>query len=433
MILRGQSMIFLTISRRGWTCAAIALLMFSEFQQTISGQEWTRFRGPGGAGAVEKTDLPAQIKDSDIQWKIALPGKGHSSPVLWGDRIFLQSGEPETAKRHLLCVSAKNGQVLWQREYPSGVSKLHGRNSYGTSTPAVDDERVYFTWASPTSLMLVALNHDGEEVWTRDLGPHKSEHGYGVSPIVYQELLVMPNFQLGEKLAPGEAPGVSSVIAVDRKTGKDVWNTPRKSLSVTYSAPCPIESPNGKAEIIITSNAHGIFSLDPKSGNENWALEVFRLRPVSSPFVAGGLLFCTAGEGANGHLVAVKPGPNPKVVYESKTKMPYVPTPIASDSSLFVWSDVGIISCLDIATGDVQWTSRLKASGNLNFSSSPVRAGDQIYNLTDEGRMLCIKASKSGLEMLGEYDFGEECRATPALAHGKMFVRTVSHLICIGK
>lgn len=400
---------------------------------TVAAQEWTRFRGPGGTGAVENIHLPAQVEESHIQWKTPLPGKGHSSPVVWGDRVFLQSGEPETAKRFLICVSLKSGEILWEREFDSGTSKLHGRNSYGTSTPAVDSERAYFTWASPTSLMLVALSHDGKDVWSRDFGPHKSEHGYGVSPIVYQEMLVLPNFQLGEKLAPGEPPGVSSVIAVDRKTGKDVWNTPRKSLSVTYSAPCPIEMPNGKSEIIISSNSNGIFGLDPKSGNENWALEVFKLRPVSSPFIAGGLIFCTAGEGANGHLVALRPGPKPQIVYESKAKMPYVPTPIAAGSYLYVWSDVGIISCLDIPTGNVAWTSRLKASGNLNFSSSPVRAGDQIYNLTDEGRLLCIKANPKKLEMLGEFDFAEECRATPAIVDGKLLVRTVSHLICIGQ
>lgn len=417
-----------TLSLFGWSAVTLVILA-----ATANAQEWTRFRGPGGTGAVEKTTLPAQIKDSDIGWKIPLPGKGHSSPVLWGDRIFLQSGDPESAKRHLLCVSASSGNVLWHREYESGVSKLHGRNSYGTSTPCVDDERAYFTWAAPDALMLVALTHDGEEVWTRDLGPHKSEHGYGVSPILHENLVIMPNFQLGEKLAPGEAPGNSSVIAVDRATGKDVWATPRKSLSVTYSAACPVKLADGRTEIVVSSNSHGVFSLDPATGKENWALNVFRKRPVSSPFVAQGLVFCTAGEGANGHLVAIQPGNNAKVVYQTETKAPYVPTPIAAGQNLYLWTDTGIVSCLDAAKGDVLWSSRLKATGNLNFSTSPVRAGDQIYNLTDEGKLLCIKASAKGLEMLGEYDFGEECRATPAIANGKLIVRTVSHLISIGK
>ncbi len=382
---------------------------------------------------MESATLPAKITAAEINWKTPLPGKGHSSPVLWGDRVFLQSGDPTSAQRFILCVSASTGEVLWQREFPSGKSKLHGRNSYGTSTPTVDAERVYFTWASPSSLMLVALTHDGKDVWSRDFGPHKSEHGYGVSPIIYENLLIMPNFQLGEKLAEGESPGVSSVIAVDRVTGKDVWATPRNSLAVTYSAACPVKLPDGRTEIVISSNSNGVFSLDPANGKENWALNVFRKRPVSSPFVWQGLLFCTAGEGANGHLVAIKPGADAKVVYQTETKAPYVPTPIPAGKQLYLWTDTGIVSCLDAMKGDVLWSSRLKATGNLNFSSSPVRAGNQIYNLTDEGRLICIKANPDGLEMLGEYDFGEECRSTPAIAGGKLFVRTVSHLISIGK
>jgi len=106
-------------------------------------QVWTRFRGPEGTGAVEKAVLPAQIQDSNIAWKTPLPGKGHSSPVVWGERVFLQSGDPASAKRYLLCVSLTSGELLWTREFDSGKSKLHGRNSYGTSTPTVDAERVY--------------------------------------------------------------------------------------------------------------------------------------------------------------------------------------------------------------------------------------------------------------------------------------------------
>lgn len=398
-------------------------------------QEWTRFRGPGGTGAVEEAVVPAQIEDSNIAWKTPLPGKGHSSPVVWGDRVFLQSGDPESAKRYLLCVSLTSGDVLWQREFDSGKSKLHGRNSYGTSTPTVDAERVYFTWASPESLMLVALTHAGKDAWSRDFGPHKSEHGYGVSPILHEKLLIMPNFQLGEKLAPGEAPGVSSVIAVDKATGKDVWSTPRNSLAVTYSAACPVKLDDGRTEIVISSNSNGVFALDPATGKENWMLPIFKKRPVSSPFVWNGLVFCTAGEGANGHLVAIEPGAHANVVYQTETKAPYVPTPIAAGQHLYLWTDTGIVSCLEATKGDVLWSARLrpKSAGNLNFSSSPVRAGDQIYNLTDEGKLLCIKANPKGLEMLGEFDFGEECRATPAIASNKLLVRTVSHLIAIKK
>lgn len=417
--------------RRIYRTAACALLGLSWLSLADFGraQEWTRFRGPDGVGALENVSLPAQISEADINWRTELPGKGHSSPVLWGDRIFLQSGDPQSAERYLLCIDAKTGNLLWRRDFDSSTSPLHGRNSYGTSTATVDEERVYFSWASPRSLMLIALTHDGKDVWSRDFGEHKSEHGYGVSPIVYENLVILPNFQLGEKLKPGEPPGVSSVIAVDRKTGRDVWTTPRKSLAVTYSAPCPVTRPDGKVEIVISSNSSGVFALDPATGKENWALSLFHMRPVSSPFTAGGLIFCTAGEGANGHLAAIKPGSPAKVVYEVKSKAPYVPTPIAAGEHLYLWTDVGIVSCLEIATGKVVWSARLGG----NFSSSPVRAGNQIYNLTDEGKLVCIRASTKGLEKLGEYDFGEECRATPAIAGGKLYVRTVSHLYSIGK
>ena len=191
------------------------------------GQEWTRFRGPNGTGLSDAKTIPATWTPSDYRWQIQLPGKGHSSPVIWGDKLFVLSADPTSAQRYVLCIHTGSGKLLWQKEYVSDTHPLNGRNSYASSTPAVDEQHLYVAWATLDHLMLRALDHDGNEVWNQDLGPYVSEHGFGNSPIVYEDLVILVNSQQAEELEPNQKPGTSSVVAVKRATGKVRWTVPR--------------------------------------------------------------------------------------------------------------------------------------------------------------------------------------------------------------
>jgi outer membrane protein assembly factor BamB len=412
----------------------IIALLIGLAASSLAAQEWTRFRGPNGTGESEAKGIPATWTDADYAWKAALPGIGHSSPVLWGEKLFLFSASPEDATRYVLCLNAATGKELWRRAFKSDPHHLHLRNSFASCTPAVDEGRVYVAWSTPKKTTFLALTHDGEPVWELDLGPFVSMHGFGTSPIVYKDMVILADMQLqSEKELPkaveATKPGEAFILAVDRKTGEQRWKTPKRNEVAAYSVPCIYKNAEGKDELISCASNHDIFSLDPLTGKQNWSIEVFSMRAVSSPIIAGGLIFGSTGSGGGGnYVVAVKPGPQPKVAYEVKTQAPYVPTAVAKGDLVFLWSDAGIATCIDAATGSVHWRERVGS----NFSGSPIRVADKLYCIDEQGVVYVLAADKK-YKLLGKNPLGEPSRATPTVAGGKLFLRTDSQLFAVGK
>ena len=392
-------------------------------------QEWTRFRGPNGTGLSEAKNLPAKWTESDYNWKAALPGQGHSSPVLWGDKIFLMSADPATATRYILCLSAADGRELWRRQYDSTTHRIHTRNTFGSCTPAVDAERVYVAWSTPAWLTLLALDHDGKDVWDLDLGPVVSEHGFGMSPIVYQDLVILSNSQQAEELEPGQQPGKSSMLAFEAKTGKPRWNQPRVSSRVCFSTPCIYQAASGQPELICTSTSDGFFSLDPLTGQENWKSPgTLAMRVVSSPLLADGLIFGSTGSGGGGNsITAVRPGSKPEAVYTIKQNASYVPTLVAQNGLLFIFNDKGVVSCADVRTGEIHWRERV----SRGFSGSPVIGDGKVYVIDDDGIVHVLAAAKE-YQLLSSNPLGEPSRSTPAIAGGRLYFRTLSQLVSVG-
>jgi outer membrane protein assembly factor BamB len=397
----------------------------------VSGQEWTRFRGPNGTGESE-TEFPAQWGEGEIEWKVKLPGFGHGSPVLWEEKIFLLSADPQSATRYLLCLDASNGKELWRRDFPSSPHKLHRYSSYASSTPALDAEAVYIAWSDWGHMNVAALDHSGRDLWQRDLGVFVNQHGFGSSPMLYQDLVVVNCSQEPAKDPKGEAPEPkeSFIVALEKGTGKERWRLPRQTDTSSYSVPCVRQTADRGEELLCCSTKEGVFAIDPKTGKENWSVaDAFSMRTVSSPVMAGGHVFGSTGSGGGGnYVVACKPGENADVVYEIKTEAPYVPTPVAKGDLLFLWADKKVATCIDAASGKEVWQHRV--SGR-EFFGSPVRAGSKIFCIDDTGLVVCI-AADSKFKELGKTDLKEECRSTPAIAGGKMYVRTGSHLYCIG-
>jgi outer membrane protein assembly factor BamB len=345
--------------------------------------------------------------------------------------VFLLSADPETATRYALCFSAKNGAQLWSREYPSSPHKLHVRSSYASSTPAVDEQRVYFAWSSPDETTLLALTHDGNPVWKIDLGRWVSQHGFGTSPVIYNDMVLLNNSQDGEEVKGVETPGDSFFMAFNRHTGQELWRTPRGSASVSYSVPCIYTNPQGQQEIVCLSTPEGVYGLDPATGKQNWCVpDSFTMRTVSSPVLAGGLIFGSTGSGGGGNYVtAVQPGNNAHVAYNVRRQAPYVPTAVAKDDAVFLWSDIGVVTCIAAATGEVHYGERAHDGG---FSGSTILAGDKVYCISDDGVLVSIAADTKALKVLGKTPLGEGSRSTPAVSGGRMFLRTYSHLICVG-
>jgi outer membrane protein assembly factor BamB len=395
---------------------------------SVEAQEWTRFRGPNGQGQSEAATIPITWTDADYNWKVELPGIGHSSPVVWGDKVFVTSADPDSATLHILCFSTADGKKLWQRDFPSAVYHVHTQNNFASSTPALDADRIYFAWANPEHYNLAALTHDGHDVWQIDLGPFKSEHGFGTSPIVVDDMVVITNDQEGDN---------RFLIAVDSATGQQRWRIPRKYAdnrqNASYATPCVLETSRGR-ELIVCSWAHGISSHDLKTGQANWEAPVFKLRPVASPVLADGLILASCGEGGgNNTVVAVRPGSKderaPELAYApiDRSSAPYIPTICTAGDLAFLWGEKGIVACMDIPSGKMRWRERVGG----NFFSSPIRVRDRIYNVSADGEVVVL-AAEPEFKLLARNPLGEGTQATPAVAGGKMYLRTASHLISLG-
>ena len=252
-------------------------------------QEWTRFRGPNGAGLGEAAGVPLKWTEKDFNWKVRLPDVGHSSPVLWGERIFLTSGDKKAGRLTVLCLHASDGRALWKQKLAVKPYKMHLKNSIATATPAVDGERVYVCWGTPKECIVMALDHAGKTLWQADLGGYPSQHGFGVSPIVHDGLVVV-NYQ---------PDGDGALVALDVQSGKVRWKTPRKGKNATYSTPCVLQLPGRPAELIFTNWQHGITGVDPATGKVAWETHAFdtetQQRAIGSPVVAGELVLGGAG------------------------------------------------------------------------------------------------------------------------------------------
>lgn len=417
---------------------AALLCLFLCFDTSTVAQDWTRFRGPNGTGVVEDADLPTSLEQP--LWTKKLAGVGNSSPVAWGDRIFVTSCDMQTAEIRLQCLSSKDGTENWIKLFESTPYHLHGRNTFAASTPAVDQDHVYMCVADLGHTVLVALDHEGDEIWRRDFGSFASSHGFGASPIVYGDLVVLCHSQAKEQLPAGVAPGQSRLIAVNRTTGEDAWSLDLTTGRVCYGVPCVWKDADGKEQLVNCNTGDGFYGVDPKTGIKRWSALPFKKRVVATPLVTGDLLIGSCGSGGGGnYLVAMKPQeiaamaieetenvqPQPEYTVRSSN---YVPCPIAVGDLLFIFNDKGVVQCVDLKTGKPYWKQRVSAG----FSGSPVANGTHVYAADEEGTVYVIKVGKA-FEQVGTFSLGEPTRATPMIAGDRIFFRTASQLFCFGK
>ena len=301
-------------------------------------ENWTRFRGPNGQGHSPEKDLPVTWTENDYLWTVKLPGMGYSSPVIWGEKVFITCATKDNSKAWLLAYHTGTGEELWKRQYQFQPAKMDSVNSLAASTPAVDEEHVYALWYGKAKTLLVALDHTGEEIWSKDFGSTYLRHGPCTSPIPYKDMVIFTQEQ--DRHAKQQE---SKWIAVHNQTGQIRW-TLKRDLSdyASYSVPCVYTDKQGKDVLIFSSRQHGITAVDPGTGTVVWEIkEVLPTSVVSSPVLAGDFILNTCGSGGGGkQLTVVRPpttiGQTPEVVYISQEKcVPFVPTGIAVDNSVF--------------------------------------------------------------------------------------------------
>lgn len=387
-------------------------------------REWPRFRGPDGSGLAQTGGIPAGFTEKDFAWRVDLPGGGVSSPVVWGDRVFLTSEGAAEGERFVLCYDAASGKELWRHKDTFQVHGRHRFNSFASGTPCLDGERLYLAWATGGTMRALALTHDGAKVWERDLGDYHEEHGSGASPALAGGLLIVVKDHVGE--------GESFVAGLNPATGETVWKTPRKSERTPFSTPLVTRTPDGEEAVILSSNPVALAALRARDGKVLWEVKN-RLpdqRAVGSPAATNGVFYATAGSGGNGRGgVAVRPkaGGGAETIWQLKKAMPYVPSPIGYDGHFYLLGDGGVLTKARASDGEILWSERVFRN---QAYSSPVIADGKILCVSRSGKV-AVAGTGERFEILGEADLGEDCDATPAIAGGRVFFRTRTRLLCL--
>jgi outer membrane protein assembly factor BamB len=409
----------------GWMLLLLLVLVSASPQQADA-ENWPQFRGANGTGLSSQKGLPSAWSQGDYLWDVAIPGAGHAAPIVWGEHVFVTSAEEDGALRWLFCLDTKSGKQHWARSIGMNrVKPVNQKGGQASSTPATDGERVYVLFADKENFLAAAYSVQGDLVWRRKLGPYESQHCLGVSPIVVDDLVIVCNDQ----------DGPSSIYALDAQTGSTRWVTPRafRNQSTSYSTPIVVREPNQPAQLICASGPTGISSLDLQTGAVNWQSEEFPLRTVASPVYGAGLLIASCGQGGRYGVLQMAVDPKsrdeqgrPRVVWKREKLIPYVPTPIVYGEHLYEWSDEGIVVCVDLKTGQDVWTKRLGGK----YSGSLLCIDGKIYGVEEGGKVTVIAASPEFKE-LGTADLGDNTYSTPAVANGRLFLRTFSRLKCL--
>ncbi len=407
----------------------LLLPLLALFLSTAAAQEWTRFRGPNGSGIGRMTGLRAQLTEADYAWSVKLDGVGHSSPVLWGEKLFLTIAAADGTRRRVECYDAASGRKLWDWEAPVEEHHLHKFNTFASASPTVDENRVYVAWGSGRKTQAVALDHEGKLLWEREWPDFTSDHGFGASPILVEGVLVLHTDSLELKK--------SLIIGLDPATGKSLWERERVTEGAdekhitAYSTPTTV-TVGGRTAIVVVQTNDGWKGLDPRTGEVLWGFDgEYTLRSVGSIAEGGGLVVASFGSGSQGRDgVALRPqasGP-PEVAYTLGLAdgLGYVPTPLFHEGKLYFWVDSGILTCLDAATGKGIYRERIGG----NFFASPIVADGKILGLSREGELVMVKAGDS-FEVLGRSKLGDGASATPAVANNRLYLRTDTHLICV--
>lgn len=409
--------------------AAFVLLTLAVSFAAAEDAAWDRFRGPNGSGLSAVRGIPTAWTAADYRWTVDLPGEGNSSPVVWNDRLFITAADDEKLERSLLCYSTKDGKLLWSRSVPFVKEKKHKLNSFATNTPTVDAGRVYTLWQGREGSQLLAYDHDGQPLWSFDVGPYKVGHGGGISPVVVDGVVALNLNHEGD----------SCMLGVDAATGKQKWRVPRDVIRASYSTPCVYTDAAGRNSLVFTCWKHGFTAVDPQSGKIFWELpdafdraDAEDKRSIGSPFVAAGLIYGNCGfVGGKKFMTAVKPSSAgvdaaPETVFRLDRNVNHMPSGIVYNGLLFLWNDAGIVVCAKADTGKTVWTERIGG----NFSCSPVCIDGKLYCISEEGEVVVIAAAEK-FEELGRTMLDEGTAATPAVAGDTLYLRTYSKLYAL--
>jgi outer membrane protein assembly factor BamB len=392
----------------------------------LRNEYWPCWRGASGDARREKATGPLNWSDSkSVVWKTEVPGRGHSSPIIWGEHIYLTTADETTNTLSVLCYEGDTGKLKWDTPiYQGSFSARHAKNSHASATPACDGRQIYVPFVADGSLWLSAVGFDGKPAWKTAIGPFMTQWGYGSSPTIYKDLVIIAGENCGDRLA-NVAALTSYLAAVRTKTGEILWRV-RRPRENTFGAPIVAEV-SGRPQLLL-GGAGQINSYDPASGAELWSCGWSGPRSASTVAFTKDRVFattdgetiCVQGDGA-GDVTG------DHLLWRQKKGASDIPSPLYHDGRLYLVNDKGLASCLDGESGKVVWNERLQGL----FSSSLTLVGDRLYATNEEGTTYVLKAGRQ-YELLATNKLGDEVLASPVPMGNRLLIRSTRFLWCLG-
>jgi outer membrane protein assembly factor BamB len=378
--------------------------------------DWPWWRGPQHNGVAEEQEVPHRWdEETNVIWKVPLPGRGHATPIIAEGRIFLTTADDQKQTMSLLCLDRKNGQLLWEKTIHEGnFMHTHKKNSHASPTPAWDGNRVFAVFMIDDGIIVTALDRDGNIEWQTNAGPFDSKHGYGSSPVLYKSLVIIN----------GDNQGSGFVTALDRKTGDIVWRIARTNNS---SFATPVVAHLEGVDQLLLSGHNEICSYDPVDGRLRWKSEGPAATTANTMGWYKELVFASGGWPEQ-NLMAVRADGSGKIVWQKGIKA-YVPSPLVTNGRLIVTQDANIVRCYDPESGEKLWVKRI---GRRGYSASPTAVGDVVYLPDEEGNVHVFRAADK-FEMIATNKLEGDAMASPVICDSMIYLRTSSHLYCIGR
>jgi outer membrane protein assembly factor BamB len=390
----------------------------------LSPMDWPAWRGPTRDGiAAPGQNPPVQWSESEnILWKAPVPGRGHGSPTVVGDRIYLATGDRAKQSQSVLCLDRRTSKIVWQTEVHGGQadSGKHSNSSAASSTVACDGERLFINFLNGGAVHTTALDLDGKVLWQRKICDYVTHQGFGSSPVIHESLV----------LVSADHRGGGVIAGLDRKTGRVVWSEPRPKLP-NYTTPSILQAA-GRTQMVL-AGCNLISSFDPLTGKKLWEVDGSTEECVTTAVTDGERVFTGGGYPKN-HTVAIVADGSGKVAWQNTARV-YVPSMIAKAGHLYAVMDAGIAVCWKSDTGEELWKERL---GGETFAS-PVMVGDRIYSSNVGGKTFVFEATPKHFKLLAENQLGDEAYASPVICGSRIYLRVAKKgesrqefLYCIG-
>lgn len=390
---------------------------------THSAGDWPQWRGPQQDGVALKGNVPTSWSGEDnVVWKAPIPGRGHSSPIIVGEFIYLETADEQEQVQSVLCLKRSDGSQVWQTPVHRGQfeTAMHPENSQASSTLTWDGRRLFALFLNGRKIWATALNDQGEIFWQKELGEFASKFGYSASPALHQSFCFVA----------ADHSGGGFIAAVHRETGDIVWRKPR-DRGDSYASPRVVDI-GGQPQVIL-GGTRKVVSYDPKTGNQLWSANGTAEAVVGTAVVAGDLIFASGGY-PEAETLAIKPDGH--IAWKKKEKT-YVPSLLAHDGHVFLANDDGVIICWEATTGKEKWKHRVGG----NFRVSPLLAGGHIYITDMSAKTTVFKASTEQFELVAENKLGTEAFASPAVSGHQLFLRVADtsggsrqeYLYCLGE